>query len=213
MIATDMQSRWSKNALPQHAGWTWRILETLYTEPHRKYHTLLHIGDCLSVLDVLETPVQKQIVEVALWWHDAVYVPGERDNEMNSVALFDAVAGNLNTSDDEDDVIRSAIYVTESHELFPAHVIDSWTEKQAVIDIDLAILGAHPARYAHYAQSVREEYEFVSDEVWRAGRSTFLRKTLGKPAIFGLEEMRHRFDAQARENMASELETLSRSGR
>jgi predicted metal-dependent HD superfamily phosphohydrolase len=70
-------------------------LAARYEEPHRQYHTLVHIEDCLLKLDaarVLLDANEADAVELALAWHDAVYDPRAGDNEEKSAALFRAAA-------------------------------------------------------------------------------------------------------------------------
>src|SRR5215207_157618 len=56
-----------------------------YSEPHRKYHTLQHLAECLAhfeaVRDLAEQPAE---VEMALWFHDAIYDTQRHDNEEKS---------------------------------------------------------------------------------------------------------------------------------
>ena len=65
-----------------------RRLAALYAEPHRAYHHLGHVLDCLElargVRDRLESPVA---VELALWYHDAIYDSRASDNEERSAAF------------------------------------------------------------------------------------------------------------------------------
>ena len=68
-------------------------LKSRYREPWRRYHTLQHIGELLELLKAnaagLESP---RAVELAIWYHDAVYDPlaAKGDNERASDALFAA---------------------------------------------------------------------------------------------------------------------------
>src|SRR5688500_725542 len=56
-----------------------------YAEPHRHYHTLEHVVACLKWLDRFrEVAEHPEEVELALWYHDAIYVPGAGDNESRS---------------------------------------------------------------------------------------------------------------------------------
>ena len=60
-----------------------------YNEPDRRYHGWAHLTHCLREFD--RAAVQMEIpdaVELALWFHDAVYVPCARDNEQRSADLF-----------------------------------------------------------------------------------------------------------------------------
>src|SRR5690348_1987353 len=54
----------------------------------RHYHTLTHLDACLRELDALrDLAVRPAEVELALWFHDAVYRSWRRDNEAQSAAL------------------------------------------------------------------------------------------------------------------------------
>src|SRR5688500_14481808 len=81
-------------------GWlkTWRELgkpaadEALYErlvacwgEPHRRYHTLHHLRECLTTFDEVRDEAQRPgEIDLALWFHDAFYDPRRSDNEERS---------------------------------------------------------------------------------------------------------------------------------
>jgi predicted metal-dependent HD superfamily phosphohydrolase len=64
-----------------------------HDEAHRRYHRGEHVGACLchldSVASLLERPVE---MEVAFWFHDAIYEPFSATNEQDSA---DWARGNL----------------------------------------------------------------------------------------------------------------------
>ena len=70
-----------------------------------------------------------------------------------------------------------------------------------VIDIDLAILGAAPVRFAEYEQQVRAEYAAVPLEMYKQKRGELLASFLARPAIYGTPELHARLEAQARINL------------
>ena len=64
---------------------TYAALLARYSEPHRHYHTMQHLAECLdafsSVASLAEHPAE---LEFALWFHDAIYDVKRSDNEEQS---------------------------------------------------------------------------------------------------------------------------------
>src|SRR6266508_1007627 len=58
-----------------------RELLDRWREPHRHYHTLAHLAAMLAIVG------QWPVVELAVWFHDAVYDPRATDNEEASAEL------------------------------------------------------------------------------------------------------------------------------
>src|SRR5690606_4689790 len=66
----------------------WNELVARYGERRRHYHTLEHVAGCLAGLDAYRVLAERsEEVELALWFHDAVYVPWKSDNEERSAEL------------------------------------------------------------------------------------------------------------------------------
>src|SRR5262245_38057021 len=60
-------------------------LVSAYSESHRHYHTAQHITDCLEQLDAASAVADSsEEIELALWFHDAVYKPTSSKNELKS---------------------------------------------------------------------------------------------------------------------------------
>jgi predicted metal-dependent HD superfamily phosphohydrolase len=206
-----LQDQWTQLTEPRvpEERWTWRILETLYTEPHRAYHNLDHIEACLRAqvewARGARTLGDFSIIALALFFHDAVYVPGDKRNEVLSAGLLRAVGPTLRFS--ETDVERAALAVlaTQHHETVADDAV-----AQVVVDIDLSILGAAPVDYDSYVTKLRREYAAVSDEAWRVGRGGFLAGMLARPGtIFKTAWGVETFEKRARENLAREQASLA----
>jgi predicted metal-dependent HD superfamily phosphohydrolase len=78
----------------------------------------------------------------------------------------------------------------------------------ALLDADLAILGADPATYDRYLAAVRAEYAAVDEPAWRAGRAAVMSTLLAREPLYGTAAGRRRWDAAARANITRELDLL-----
>lgn len=72
-----------------------------------------------------------------------------------------------------------------------------------LLDIDLAILAAPPARFAEYDAQIRREYAFVDDARYLAARRAVLTGFLARPRLYHSDVLHERFEARARANLAA----------
>lgn len=178
-----------------------------YTEPQRHYHTLQHLGECLTqvepVLLQLDRPGE---VELALWFHDAIYDVKAHDNELRSAQWAAQALQAAHASNAQVEKVHALIMATQ-HGAAPINtLIDADTQR--LLDIDLAILGASPERFAQYDRQVRAEYAWVPHAIYRAKRQEVLQGFLQRPHIYGSAEFTQRLEAQARTNLSSALSAL-----
>jgi predicted metal-dependent HD superfamily phosphohydrolase len=64
-----------------------------WSETHRKHHTVAHLHEMLDAIGRLaESGIEfdREAVELAAWFHDAIYEIGRDDNEDRSAVLCDA---------------------------------------------------------------------------------------------------------------------------
>jgi predicted metal-dependent HD superfamily phosphohydrolase len=171
-----------------------RDLLARWREPHRRYHTEAHLAFMLDVIEAHAGLAEDaDAVRLAAWFHDAVYDPRAADNEERSAEL---AAG-------ESAEVRRLIMLTTTH-----HPEAGDRNGGLLCDADLAILAAPPDDYDHYALQVRQEFSFVPDELFKAGRAAVLRQLLGLPALYHLVPQRAEWTARARGNLDRELTTL-----
>lgn len=179
-------------------------LASAYSESHRHYHTTRHIDDCLSQLDsaasIAESPEE---VELALWFHDAVYRPISSKNELESAEW----ARSFLRASAADGARVQRVY---DHILATRHGEESLRGDAAVVvDIDLSILGREPETYDEFERSIRREYEWVPWTVYRNKRTEILSSFLGRTEIYATELFRNRFEARARQNLERAIQSLN----
>lgn len=194
----DWTDRWHAtwNQLDLPAPASLPALLTRYREPQRHYHTLQHLEECFAAFDLLRSQAARPgEIELALWFHDAMYDPTRRDNEALSAALAVACLRDAGASASVIGRIESMILATRQH--------DAGDDGDCAIllDVDLAILGAAPARFAEYERQIRTEYAHVADDAYRVGRGQVLAGFLARPRLYLTDSFYERYDQQARRNL------------
>lgn len=206
MIA--LAKRWMTLFQP-YASEPWRqntlsdLLEH-YQEPHRHYHNLQHIQECLaqleSVFSWLEDPVA---VEIALWFHDAIYDPKAHDNELQSSKYASEC---LQQTALPQTMIDQVVYFI----LLTQHPAQPCTrDEQFLIDIDLSILGATHSRFAAYEKAIRQEYQHVPLLLYRLARHKLLRQFVEAERLFNTDYFHQKYAEQAHINLTWALKELA----
>ncbi|MDN0076321.1 hypothetical protein QU481_18330 [Crenobacter sp. SG2303] len=168
-----------------------------YAEPMRRYHTLDHIRRCLSGLDCARAASHDpDAVELALWFHDVIYIPGAEDNERLSAEWFERCAEGR---------IAAAARIAEmilatTHDVVPADLDARFTA-----DIDLVNLGDDRARFRRDEALLRAERPDQGDVAYDARERAFLGALLARPAIYHTDFFHTRCEARARANLAWRL--------
>jgi predicted metal-dependent HD superfamily phosphohydrolase len=202
-----MKERWLK--FWQSAGAAgdpepeWRALSARYAEPQRAYHTLRHIAHCLDELDGARSLAgDAAAVEMALWYHDAIYDPRAKDNEDRSADLASAAAAAMALPPAVGARVAGLIRVSTHAGLAVG------ADPQLFADIDLAILGQPAGAFDEYERQVRVEYSWVPEPAFRAGRSAILRSLLERPSIYGTGFFGKKYEAAARQNLSRSIARL-----
>jgi predicted metal-dependent HD superfamily phosphohydrolase len=146
----------------------------------------------------LQDPVA---IELALWYHDAVYDPLASDNEERSAALaaaeleglVPAVAPSVTT-----------LILATKHQAVPTS-----SDAQYMVDIDLAVLGAPVEAFERYEAGVRREYRRVPRLLFNRSRRQILQGFLDRPAIYSTLYFHDRLEGTARANLTRSIGRLS----
>lgn len=175
-----------------------------YTDPSRGHHDVGHLREVLTRLDELaraDTPFDRVPVQLAAWFHDAVY-DGERDAEERSATWAEAGLTDVVEAATVAEVVR-LVRLTEHHR---PDADDP--NGCALSDADLSILAAPRERYERYVAAVRKEYAHLPDEVFATGRADVLEDLASKPQLFHTAHGVRSWEAPARANLAHELDAL-----
>ena len=178
-------------------------LITCYSEPHRKYHTTQHLEECLALLDRVASFAERiGEVELALWFHDAIYNTRKSNNEQLSAewARESALAAGL--AKDQADRIFKLVMATKHN------AIPEGRDAEVLVDVDLGILGADVERFEEYETQVRQEYSWVPEFIYRRERRKVLQEFAKRSSIYSTEYFRANSEARARENLARSLARL-----
>jgi predicted metal-dependent HD superfamily phosphohydrolase len=187
-----------------------RQLVAAYSSPERHYHTLEHLAEMFAIIDRLASAIhQPEAVDLAIWFHDAVYDARAKDNEERSAELARELLTPLKLPVSVLDRVTHLVRAT-AHLGSNERPLDSDTT--AFLDADLAILGRAPERYLRYVRDIRLEYHWVPGPEYRMGRAAVLRKFLARPRIFHHPILFEEREAQARENLSGELTLLDAPG-
>lgn len=176
-----------------------------YAEPQRHYHTLAHVQHCLETFDALRDEAENpDAVEMALWFHDAVYDPRRKDNESQSADLATVVLDVGGFPSSFIDTVHGLVLATIPGT--PPHDADG----AVLIDCDLAILGASPEAFDEYERQIRREYDFVAPLAFVAGRMALIHRLLALPSIYVTQAMRLGCEPHAQANLRRSRERLKR---
>ncbi|MBJ8439341.1 metal-dependent hydrolase [Acinetobacter junii] len=171
-----------------------------YSEKQRAYHTLQHLYECLVLVDSIRADLNDaHAVAVALWFHDAVYDPQAKDNELKSAELFEQYLAQDLSADDVQKIKRW-IVATQKHEETDER------DLQFLLDIDLAILAASPERFAEYEQQVQQEYAWVDPDVYSIKRKEVLTHFYQAEPLYQTEYFQHSFEQRAKMNLKNIIE-------
>ena len=173
-----------------------KMLIAAYEEPQRHYHNLGHVSWLLDEADCRSSAIADPVfVGYAIWFHDAVYVPGMPDNEGKSAAWARRSLPGYARLDE----LVHLIEMTKKH-----HEGEAGGDAALFLDMDIAILGAPWDEYRRYAAGIRAEYPHVPDPAFAAGRGAFLTAQLERDRLFHSDLYETEFAAQARANMGWE---------
>ena len=176
-----------------------------WSEPHRRYHDVRHLAQCLTALKALaaEGAVARPVV-LAAWFHDAVHNGQPRIDEEASAVLAQERLEPLVGAAEAAEAGR-LVRVTIGHDPEPGD-----RDAALLVDADLSVLGQVRGRYHVYLRDVREEYARYDDEQFRQGRLAVVSDLLTRRPLFATATGRRLWGARAELNLTEERSRLTR---
>jgi predicted metal-dependent HD superfamily phosphohydrolase len=187
-----------------------------YSSKDRFYHTLLHIENMISDLDSVWIHFVDSIkntyddieraynnLYLAIWFHDSIFDPKSKENEINSADFTAYELQKLNYSEIDLKIICELILCTIDHRPMKDTVLF-----KLFLDLDLAIFGKEEDEYYKYSKNIRLEYNFVPDQIYYEKRKNLLNKFLNKDQIFYTTYFQEKYESQARKNITYETKNI-----
>jgi len=179
-------------------------LNARYAESHRAYHTLQHLTECFEQLGPVAALSERlPEIQLALWFHDAVYDTRAQDNEQQSADWAREALASAGAAREVGERVHALVMATR-HAAVPEGI-----DAQVLVDVDLSILGAETARFAEYEQQIRREYVWVPEQAYRGARVRVLKSFLERPKIYATPWFAEHREARARANLARSIRELS----
>ncbi len=206
----NLHSRWDALLRPLGTPATrhheFEQLVRQYREPHRGYHTLAHIADCLRQFDGVRhiAPRDADTIEAAIWFHDVIYDPRGRDNEGASAEYATAALARLGADEPFREEVSRLIGLTR-HAERPTDLAG-----QLMVDVDLSSLGASAAVFEQNGQNIRSEFAHVDDATYRRSRANILRQFDARPRIYLTDVFFARYEEAARANLRRAISAMEK---
>lgn len=182
---------------------TYSELLSCYKQKHRFYHNESHIDAVLKYYDESKKLANNcNAVEVALWFHDAIYKPYSSSNELKSANW----AFNFLKEHKNDDTFAENVHSLIMATLHNASPKDN--DEQLIVDIDLSILGSQTKVYAQFEKNIREEYKFVPNILYKKKRKEILSGFLKRERIYTHDFFHGKLEVLARANLTTTIEKL-----
>lgn len=204
LLEQRFKKLWARCLVPgseSNVDATWTAVNTHYAESHRRYHNAQHLAKCIEQFDlVADQMAQPDYTELAIWFHDVIYEPGQPDNEARSAGLFCSLAGAAMNSD----LVAAVVDLIQAttHKAVPRD-----PGNQMICDIDLSSFGFPWQTFLEDSAKLRAEFKGSVDD-FCLGRRRFLEAMLQRPRIYMTDFFNVRYERQARENIGRFLASV-----
>jgi predicted metal-dependent HD superfamily phosphohydrolase len=197
-----------------HISQSWgNTLVGRYSEPHRHYHTISHVGAMIACLDAQQVNIKDSAaVELAIFFHDWIYEPQSGSNETESVLAFQDYATEIRLDKDLRDKVVRLVEATVKHGVLEHIPYDERGDMELFLDFDMEVLSREWEEYTIYADQIRKEYSCFTDQEYGSGRTKVLQSFLQKKRIYFSDSFHVDKEESARRNLTREIAVLKQKG-
>ncbi|HOW37212.1 MAG TPA: nucleoside 2-deoxyribosyltransferase [Candidatus Pacearchaeota archaeon] len=204
-LADSFLRLWNRIGAQSDAEQKFNELKSRYSEPHRFYHNFSHLKNCLNELDSVRLLAKNpDLIEFAIWYHDAIYDSKSEENEEKSAKLSRKTCFEAHLPRAFANGARELILATKQDH------IPQGIDSKLVMDIDLSILGKEPKQFEEYERNIRKEYSWVSENQFKQRRSEILQKFLNRDSVYLTDFFRKKYESQAQANLQRSLNNLKK---
>lgn len=149
-------------------------LKEAWNEPRRRYHNEDHLYQILKDLEKSKfklLPTQWEVLVIAAFFHDAIYVPGNPNNEDQSIKVF--IESFLGKRFDMVKTIKEMIKATQFRVVPTDKLIRIFWEA------DNAGFQGSFDKFLESEKKIRVEFGHISLHTYKKGRIKFLKSCIG----------------------------------
>ncbi|CAH0234479.1 hypothetical protein [Chryseobacterium sp. Bi04] len=181
----------------------WKEIEKKHSEKGRYYHNLSHLENMFQELERVKSNISDfSAISFSVFYHDFMYEATSNSNEEKSAAAAEKRLKEIGLPYDTILTISKQILATKSHQRSEDE------DTNYLLDADLSILGKDLETYLVYTNMIRKEYSIYPDFLYKPGRKKVLQHFLELESIFKTEYFKDRYEIQAKNNIAAEIQLL-----
>lgn len=175
------------------------------------YHTPVHVLSMLSFAEINKIELENW-EKLAIFFHDVVYRPGSKNNEINSIQIMLALLDGTDISESLKMQSANAIQATAMH------LEEEWEPQfNKLMDLDMSGFCSDSEYFMTQNKCIKKEfcsenlsnYKGVSLNEYTKGRLAFLTKLKNKKSIYRTELFLNNFEQKAQENLINSLRELT----
>lgn len=171
-----------------------------HSEKQRHYHDLSHLYNLYLLIIEYQHLLKKPIlIEAAIWFHDAIYIPKNKNNEVKSAELAVEILQGKKLPFAIND-LKLLIESTVKHQ-----PLKKDSDFHYFLDFDLGILAVPSDIYQKYVAAIRQEYSMYPNFLYKIGRKKVLKSFLKRERIYFSSDFFEKYEGAARENILQEI--------